>query len=437
MKNQSEISEKKMGGEGGGGVGGFNSGNKELGEELATISRVRGLIYKVRGREVMLDADLAKIYGYETRYLNLQVARNFQKFEGEDFMFQLSKDEYIDLMCKNCTSSLENDSIDLMLQNATSSCDYIGANKNLKCQNGTSSLEDETNLKSQNVTLSDNAIGNEVSLKSKNLTSSWGGVRKLPYAFTEQGVYMLMTVLRGELAVKQSRALVMAFKAMKDYILENRALAMEREDLKMMALVAENSQQVGKIEKRISAMDERLVDIEVKVENAVMRNEVSPVMLDFDKFTESREYLFMNNELMEAKEVYLKIYGEAKKSVYIIDDYVDIRTLRLLGMVGDGVKAVIFSDNKGHHLHRDDLADFRREFPRVVINFVRTCDAIHDRFIIVDFGEKNETIYHCGASSKDAGRAVTMITKVEGRIAVESMHMVVEMLIKNLELKLR
>lgn len=250
-------------------------------------------------------------------------------------------------------------------------------------------------------------------------------------------MYMLMTVLRGELAVKQSRALVMAFKAMKDYILENRALAMEREDLKMMALVAENSQQVGKIEKRISAMDERLVDIESKVENAVMRNEVSPVMLDFNEFTESREYLFMNNELMEAKEVYLKIYGEAKKSIHIIDDYVDIRTLRLLGAVRSGVKVTIISDNKGHHLHHDDLVDFRREFPGVGIQFIRTCDAIHDRFIIVDFGCKDEVIYHCGASSKDAGRTVTMISKVEGRVAIESMHMVVERLMRNPELGLQ
>lgn len=56
-------------------------------------------------------------------------------------------------------------------------------------------------------------------LRCKNFTSSWGGTRYLPKAFTEQGVYMLMTVLRGELATKQSRALVRAFKAMKDYII--------------------------------------------------------------------------------------------------------------------------------------------------------------------------------------------------------------------------
>ena len=52
----------------------------------------------------------------------------------------------------------------------------------------------------------------------KIYTSSWGGTRKLPYAFTEQGIYMLMTVLRGELAVKQRKALVRIFKQMKEFI---------------------------------------------------------------------------------------------------------------------------------------------------------------------------------------------------------------------------
>ncbi len=58
-------------------------------------------------------------------------------------------------------------------------------------------------------------------LISKKLTSSWGGRRKLSYAFTEQGIYMLMTVLRGELAVKQSKALIRMFKQMKDFITQN------------------------------------------------------------------------------------------------------------------------------------------------------------------------------------------------------------------------
>ena len=75
---------------------------------------------------------------------------------------------------------------------------------------------------------------------SKNLTSSWGGRRKLPYAFTEQGIYMLMTVLKGDLAVQQSKALIRTFKQMKDYIIENQNLIGEREYLQLSMQVSDN-----------------------------------------------------------------------------------------------------------------------------------------------------------------------------------------------------
>lgn len=108
----------------------------------------------------MLDVYLADIYGYETKNFNRQVKNNQQKFEGDDFMFQLSDEEVEELSrCKNCTLNRE-----------------TGRGKNIKYN---------------------------------------------PHAFTEQGIYMLMTVLRGELAIKQSRALIRTFKKMKDYILDN------------------------------------------------------------------------------------------------------------------------------------------------------------------------------------------------------------------------
>ena len=103
------------------------------------------MIYIIRGQKVMLDFELAEIYGYETRTFNQQVKNNINKFD-EDFRFQLSKNEWDEI------------------------------------------------------------------LMSKKLISSWGGSRKLPYAFTEQGIYMLMTVLKGDLATKQSIALIDAFK---------------------------------------------------------------------------------------------------------------------------------------------------------------------------------------------------------------------------------
>ena len=115
--------------------------------------KIQNLVYTIRGQQVMLDSDLAELYGYEVKRLNEQVGRNINRFP-RDFMFQLTQDE------------AEN-------------------------------------------------------LKSQNATSSWGGKRKLPYVFTEQGIYMLATVLRGELAEKQSIYIMRAFREMQCFIVNN------------------------------------------------------------------------------------------------------------------------------------------------------------------------------------------------------------------------
>ena len=102
--------------------------NQEITVIELTEENIESMVYEIRGQKVMLDFDLARIYGYETRYFNRQVKNNIEKFP-EDFMFQLNKDEL------------------------------------------------EKVLRSQNVTLKEELI-----LKCKNVTSSWGGTRKLPYA---------------------------------------------------------------------------------------------------------------------------------------------------------------------------------------------------------------------------------------------------------------
>ena len=117
---------------------------------------LREKIYEVRGEQVMLDSDLAELYGYETRYLNLQVKHNLKRFP-DDFMFQLTREEYEALMLNNSTSN--------------------------RC-----------------------------------------GRRSLPFVFTEQGIYLLATVLKGEIAEQQSVAIMRVFRAMREYISENRML---------------------------------------------------------------------------------------------------------------------------------------------------------------------------------------------------------------------
>ncbi len=110
-----------------------------------TEGYLREKMYEFRGRKVMLDSDLAEIYGYETKNFNRQVKNNSRKFQGDDFMFELTDEETEELSrCKNFTLNQKE-----------------GRGTNIKYN---------------------------------------------PHVFTEQGIYMLMTVLRGDLAIKQSRA---------------------------------------------------------------------------------------------------------------------------------------------------------------------------------------------------------------------------------------
>lgn len=346
-------------------------------------------IYLIRGQKVMLDFDLAEIYGYETRYLNRQVKNNINKFEGEDFMFQLTRLEVEQiLMCKNCTSSSE-----------------TGI---LMCQNGISSLGREGNLMSQNV------------------TSSWGGIRKLPYAFTESGIYMLMTVLKGDLAVKQSRMLIQVFRTMKDYIVENKALIDRRESLVIANKIIDNTEKIRKIDEKVNKIAGEMTDV-------VKKSEISPVFLDFARTVENKEFLLLDGEPIQAKEAYMEIYKNAKKKIYIIDNYVSIKTLHLLQIVKQKLEIVFFTDNVCNYLRKTDLEDFRKERPDLEINFIKTCGKIHDRFIILD----ERKVYQAGSSSKDAGSRMTSIHEISDYFIKKSLFDEVEKMKLNPVLKLR
>ncbi|MBR1478063.1 MAG: ORF6N domain-containing protein [Lachnospiraceae bacterium] len=116
-------------------------------------------------------------------------------------------------------------------------------------------------------------------LRSKFSTSRWGGSRYLPYAYTEKGVYMLMTVLRSELAVKQSKDFVRTFKKMKDYILGNQNLIGQCEVMQLSMQTTENTTEIsrlridiGSVEKQMSDVIEQLGDVVTKSELAEMMN---------------------------------------------------------------------------------------------------------------------------------------------------------------------
>ena len=129
-------------------------------------------------------------------------------------------------------------------------------------------------------------------LRCKNSTSSWGGRRYNPYAFTEQGIYMLMTVLKGELATKQSKALIRIFKQMKDYIVDNQPLLGQREYLQLSLQTTQNTQDLLDLRKSLSAVDDKVAD--------------------FSNPTVRRGWLILNGQPVESDLAYQQIYATAK-----------------------------------------------------------------------------------------------------------------------------
>ena len=146
-----------------------------------------------------------------------------------------------------------------------------------------------------------------------------------------------------------------------------------------------------------------------KLSNVVLKSEIAPILLELGRPEDKREYLFLNGQPMKAVDAYMEIYGKAKKTIHIVDDYISPKTLHLLQGAQNGVNITLISDNKGNHLKDSDYADFRKEFPNHPITFRQSRSMSHDRFIILDYETVDERAYHCGASSKDAGNRATAI----------------------------
>ena len=117
---------------------------------------------------------------------------------------------------------------------------------------------------------------------------------------------------------------------------------------------------------------------------------------------------------LEADAAYAQIYGMAKKSVIVLDNYVDVKTLDLLRCVPKGVAVTIFSDQYGKTCLTDSMvADFKAVRPDVAFDVKSAGNMFHDRYIYLDYGLESEKLFHCGASSKDAGGKVTTIMQIE------------------------
>ena len=277
-------------------------------EEIAVIDiteeYLKGKLYEIRGKRVLLDADLAEIYGYDTKVFNRQVKNNIDRFD-RDFMFELTDEELEDLRCKNCTANLSSKS------------------------------------------------------------------RYNPHVFTEQGLYMLMTVLKGQLAVKQSKALIRTFKKMKDYILVNRDLIGQREILQLSMETANNKIEISKINSDMISLEKQISDVAEGLKDVVTKSELADMMNSFVS-DDDEKWLMFNAKFSSADEVYESIYKQAKSSIYVVDNYIGLRTLVHLKNSPIGVNITLFSDNVGNNkLHNIEFTDFCKEYPSVKIAMKR------------------------------------------------------------------
>ena len=265
-------------------------------------------------------------------------------------------------------------------------------------------------------------------LRSNFLTANLNSKSRYnPHVFTEQGLYMLMTVLKGPLAVKQSKALIRTFKRMKDYILENRDLIGQRELLQLSMETANNRIEISKINSDMISLEKQIYDVAEGLKDVVTKSELADMMNSF--ISDDEKWLMFNAKFSSADEVYESIYRQAKSSIYVVDNYIGLRTLVHLKNSPTGVNIILFSDNVGNNkLHNIEYTDFRKEYPTVKLSMKKTGGIFHDRFIVLDYGTADERVFLCGASSKDAGARITSIVEDYG---IAKYNSVIAGLLKN------
>ena len=261
---------------------------------------IQNKIYEIRGQLVMLDSDLARIYGCTngTKTINLAVKRHANKFP-ERFMFQLTESEYYSLRFQFETANTK--------------------------------------------------------------------TRSLPYVFTEQGVAMLASVLRTNVADEISVKIMDAFVKMRRYISNS---LIEQKYINELVL---------KDNKRIELLEETFNQLEVK-----------------------KEHLFFEGQIYDAYSLLIKILSVAKEEIIIIDNYAGRELFDILRDVKCNIKVI--TKNTSEEL----IKKYNKQYNNV--NIIKN-DIFHDRFIIID----RKILYHSGSSFKDLGNKCFAINNIQDK----------------------
>lgn len=266
---------------------------------------IENKIYTVRGMQVMLDKDIAELYGVETKRINEAVKNNLEKFPN-DFMFELEENEY------------EN-------------------------------------------------------LKSKISTSSWGGRRTKPKVFTEQGVYMLATILKSKVATDVTISIMRTFTKMRNFLTSNASIF----------------QRFERVEQRIALHDEKIDKVFQALENKTIK---------------PSQGIFYDGEIFDAYEFVSDLVKSAKQEIILLDNYIDETVLTLFSKNQD-IKVTIYTKTITKQL-KLDLEKYNAQYNPITIKPFKNA---HDRFLVIDKIE----VYHIGASLKDLGKKWFAFSKMD------------------------
>ena len=208
-----------------------------------------------------------------------------------------------------------------------------------------------------------------------------------------------------------------AFREMRHYIKQNQQFVTQSEVKFLTAKVSEMSVQMAGISDRQKKTEQNVEDIYKSIDKL---NENFVSEKDFKNF------LIYKGQKFEADAAYIDIYQQATASIYVVDDYMNTKTLQLLSQKKQGVEVILFTEN-GHgrkgFLTKAVVSDFLTQYPPLRIKSNADC---HDRLIVLDYGLPTEQAYHCGASSKDAGKKLCAINKIENTAII---HLVIDNLL--------
>ncbi|GHU64387.1 hypothetical protein AGMMS49983_10000 [Clostridia bacterium] len=339
---------------------------------------IKDLILTIRGTQVLLDSDVARLYGYETKAVNQAASRNKKRFPPE-FRFQLTNEEVDALYHAGVLRSqiaTANDDENLKSQFVTSSSGgIVGHGGDMRSQ-----IVTAPNLRSQIVTSSSAS-----NLRSQIVTANVKS-RYLPYAYTEQGIGMLSGLLRNDTAIQVSIGIMNAFVEMRKILSANRYVF-----------------------ERISDMDNKLIEHDHAL--VLQGAKIDEILALLNEPETNKQWIFYKGQFYDAYGLVIDLFKRATNSIIVIDNYADDSILEMLTKKRSGVSVTIITF-KIFRLTPLHLRKFANQYGSVT---VAESKDFHDRFIIIDENE----VYALGASIKDLGNKCFEISKNE-----DTMHFI-------------